>query len=185
MARFEDAIGDDGRVQNAISWIRQSGYSIQFLADRLVIFAGNGAMAAECFDGDEILTFAKRQAPSHRLATPPVGGFVARGFQAGRPGDDPLRELEATNAYLRNRWRAAVTERNDWENRALAAEEELAKLKAADASGQDAAQKYKELKRLLAKELHPDKSGAPPEQREMRAELFKALWAEVSRLDKG
>jgi hypothetical protein len=184
MARFEDTIADDGRIQNAISWIRQSGYSTQFLSDRLVVFAGNGVMVAELFDAGEVLSFAKRQSPSSRLATPPSGGYVPRVFQNSRPTADPVHDLETTNGYLRTRWRAAVVERDHWETRALAAEEELAKLQAADTATQDATQKYRELKRFLAKELHPDHSGAPPQQRELRAELFKAVWAEIARIDK-
>ena len=41
------------------------------------------------------------------------------------------------------------------------------------------------LRRLLARELHPDKAQSSTEEAALRAEIFKQLWPEIDRIAKG
>lgn len=172
MLQFERELADDEPAQIAISWIQQSGFTTRFFYDRMMVYAPNGSVGAECFNRSEIIAFARRQSPSMKPA------------MAAEPSPAQIRDLEETVRFLRERWRLAVALREEWEHRAIAAEREVAEMRAA-AGASGANHKYQQLRRFIALEFHPDH--APPSRRDApeRAELFKILWAEISKIDKG
>jgi hypothetical protein len=184
MLQFEQDLADDESAQSAISWIRQSGFTTRFFYDRMMVYAPNGSVGAECFSRAEIIAFARRQTPANRPTMTPSEATPAQ-----------IRDLEEANRYLRDRWRMAIAQRDEWERRAVAAERAAAELRAAAVTGGGGfgqaglggtgTQKYQQLRRFIAREFHPDQVAESAADREQRAELFKILWAEVSRIDKG
>jgi hypothetical protein len=174
MLQFEQDLADDESAQSAISWIRQSGFTTRFFYDRMMVYAPNGSVGAECFSRAEILSFARRQSPANKPAMPAMEATPAQ-----------IRDLEEANRYLRDRWRLAIAQRDEWERRALAAERETAGLRPnAPLAGDGPSQKYQQLRRFIAREFHPDHVSETASDRGQREELFKILWAEVSRIDK-
>ncbi len=190
MLQFERDLADDESVQSAITWIHQSGYTTRFFYDRMMIYAPNGSVGGECFSRGDIIGFARRQSPANRPAPAAVDASATQ-----------LRDLEEANRYLRDRWRMAIAERDEWERRANTAEREVADLRATAAVmgnggfghasfghagfGAGGQQKYQQLRRFIAREFHPDQVPDGAADRDQRAELFKILWAEISRIDKG
>lgn len=183
MLQFEQDLADDEPAQSAISWIQQSGFTTRFFYDRMMIYAPNGSVGGECFTRADIIAFARRHSPAGKatMAAPEV-----------TPGQ--IRDLEEANRYLRDRWRMAIAQRDEWERRATVAEREANELRAAwptpgggfGQAGVNGAssQKYQQLRRFIAREFHPDHGATTEADREIRGELFKLLWAEISRIDR-
>jgi hypothetical protein len=44
--------------------------------------------------------------------------------------------------------------------------------------------RFRQLRTLLARELHPDLTGTDGMERKIRAELFKSLWPQVEEIDR-
>jgi hypothetical protein len=57
--------------------------------------------------------------------------------------------------------------------------------RATTAPVRDGDPKYAALRRFLARELHPDSAPASEQVRRIKSDLFKLVWAEISKLDKG
>ena len=72
-----------------------------------------------------------------------------------------------------------IAQREQWKARALAAEELLEAERNRHAGGQD---RFDALRRLVAKELHPDFCTGGQLEKLMRQECFKKLWPEIERL---
>jgi len=193
---FEQELADDGRILSSLSWLRQSGFTTRVLDERMVIYAANGIACAYCYSADEVVSFARRQSPV-RGAGPAVAA-VDPGPRTTAPAHTTkTHDLEETIRYLRGRWHVTVAERDEWERRARAAEQEAESLRqaaiaasaaaerAANASVRDGDPKYAMLRRFLARELHPDSSPASEQVRRIKSDLFKLVWAEIAKLDKG
>jgi hypothetical protein len=189
---FEQQLADDGRVLSSLSWLRQSGYSTRVVDERMVVYAANGAICAYCYTADEVVAFARRQSPVRGAGVAPLQGPVF-GQPVGAT-DGPghavrVRDLEETIRYLRERWHTTVAERDEWERRARVAEQEAEALRAAqppapEAGSMTAEARYAALRRFLARELHPDGAPSAEEVRAVKADLFKLVWAEITRIDK-
>jgi hypothetical protein len=98
------------------------------------------------------------------------------------PSTAPLDERDKQISHLRDRGKlavqqrdAAIAERDAWQRRALAAEQREAS---------PISPKYDQLKRFIAKEFHPDHSGASAIEKVVRTETFKVLWAKIDELDR-
>ena len=167
---FEQELADDGRVQSALSWLRQSGFTTRVADERLLVCGADGTVCAYCYTSDEVVAFARRQSPARGAGLAP----------AAPPPGARVRDLEETIRYLRERWHLAIAERDEWEQRARAAQAELDGLRAA--SGAPA--KYAALRRFIARELHPDATPATGPVLAAKSDLFKLVWAEITRLDK-
>lgn len=101
----------------------------------------------------------------------------------GSAANPKLADLEADNKRLRERGRAALRERDHWQARAEAAEAKVAEIRAnGGAATQD---KYGSLKKLLARELHPDRVQGDGLEKILREALFKRIWPMVERIDRG
>jgi hypothetical protein len=185
---FEKELADDGRILSSLSWLRQSGFSTRVADERMVIYAANGTICAYCYSADEVVAFARRQSPVR-------GAGPAAPIAPDTPASViRIRDLEETIRYLRERWHVTIAERDEWERRARVAERETETLRTAalaatapgsTAAARDADAKYASLRRFLARELHPDASPATDPVRSAKSDLFKLVWAEIARLDKG
>lgn len=179
---FEQELADDGRVLSSLSWLRQSGFTTRVVDERMVVYGNDGTVHAYCYSADEVVAFARRQSPVRGagFGKAPVADMPAHAAR--------LRDLEETIRYLRERWHATVAERDEWEKRARAAEQAAETLRAAEAAPAGPAKegdpKYAALRRFLARELHPDAAPAADDVRSVKSELFKLVWAEITRLDK-
>ncbi len=183
---FEKELADDGRILSSLSWLRQSGFTTRVADERMVIYAANGTICAYCYSADEVVAFARRQSPM-RGAGPAAAADREAPASAIR-----IRDLEETIRYLRERWHTTVAERDEWERRARVAEHETETLRAAAATPalgvaatRDGDPKYAALRRFLARELHPDSTPATDIVRAAKSDLFKLVWAEIAKLDKG
>jgi hypothetical protein len=96
--------------------------------------------------------------------------------------DDLEREahtLRATVTRLQDAGKTVIGQREEWKSRAVAAEGLL------EAEGDRAAKDYNRfdaLRRLIAKDLHPDFCNGGDIEKLIRAECFKKLWPEIQRL---
>jgi hypothetical protein len=72
-----------------------------------------------------------------------------------------------------------ITQRDQWKSRALAAER-LVEIERLRPSKVD--ERFDILRRLVAKELHPDFCNGGDLEKLLRAEYFKRLWPEIERL---
>jgi hypothetical protein len=187
---FEQQLADDGRVLSSLSWLRQSGYTTRVVDERMVVYAANGAICAYCYTADEVVAFARRQSPVRGAGFAAGQGPVfgqAHGPSEG--GGVRVRDLEETIRYLRERWHTTVAERDEWERRARLAEQEVEAHRAAqplapEAGGMTAEAKYAALRRFIARELHPDSAPSAEDVRAVKGDLFKLVWAEITRIDK-
>ena len=89
-----------------------------------------------------------------------------------------VRELEVEAERLRRRGKEAVFQRDKAEARAIAAEAKIADV----SPGRD--RRFDELRRVLARELHPDHAEADGIEKLVRAEIFKTLWPQIERIGK-
>ena len=93
---------------------------------------------------------------------------------------DRIAELEAQVVQLKKAGRTVIAQREEWKARALAAEKQAssATSEASDRS------RYGALKRVLARELHPDYAPSDGIERVIRVAIFKKLWPQVEDIEK-
>ena len=87
--------------------------------------------------------------------------------------------LRARIKRLQNAGKTVISQREEWKSRALAAAELLEAERNRHAGGLD---RFDVLRRLVAKELHPDFCDGGHLEKLMRQECFKKLWPEIERL---
>ena len=94
-----------------------------------------------------------------------------------------VRVLRASVLRLQNAGKTVIAQREEWKARALVAEQKLtdltAKLANRRATRDD---RFDALRRLVARELHPDFCDNGGIEKLIRAEFFKKLWPEIERL---
>jgi hypothetical protein len=73
-----------------------------------------------------------------------------------------------------------IAEREAWKRRALAAE---ARMLTEEADEMDR-QRFDALRRVLARELHPDYAPADRGDMSLREELFKSIWPKVEQIER-
>ena len=92
-----------------------------------------------------------------------------------------FQEYEATLEQMAGACENLIQERDFWKLKAESAR--------SDKDPQDQAaredKRIEALRRLLARELHPDKAKFCTEEAALRAEIFKRLWPEIDRIAKG
>ena len=81
---------------------------------------------------------------------------------------------------LRDTCRLLIAEREAWKRRALAAE---ARMLTEDADAMDR-QRFDALRRVLARELHPDYAPADQADVPLREALFKSIWPKVEQIER-
>lgn len=90
-----------------------------------------------------------------------------------------VHTLTARIKRLREVGKAIIAQREEWKTRALASEEFANDL--LDSSSEHD-ERFDMLRRLVAKELHPDFCDGSQLEKMVRAELFKRLWPEIERI---
>ncbi|MGA8756534.1 MAG: hypothetical protein WB611_09400 [Stellaceae bacterium] len=95
-----------------------------------------------------------------------------------------LAELENTIATLRSKGKILVRDRDKWEMAARQRESEITELRSAGPSANH--DKFKLAKAVISKTLHPDNAGGGGAiARLARAEIFKEIWPEIVKIDRG
>jgi hypothetical protein len=94
--------------------------------------------------------------------------------------------LKAKITRLHDAGKTVIAQREEWKTRALSAEQNVVDLTAQAASRPEARDgRFDALRRLIAKELHPDFCDGGGLEKTLRAEFFKKLWPEIERLVEG
>jgi len=84
---------------------------------------------------------------------------------------------------LRSAGKIVIAQREEWKARAMGAERNVVDLTAQSASRPETRDgRFDALRRLIAKELHPDFCDGGGLEKTLRAEFFKKLWPEIERL---
>ncbi len=97
--------------------------------------------------------------------------------------EEEVRALRASATHLRKAGRTIIAQRKEWKARALSAEQKAADLTAQLANRQAMRDdRFEALRRLVARELHPDHCTSSDIEKLIRAEFFKRLWPEIERL---
>ena len=89
------------------------------------------------------------------------------------------RALRASVKRLQTAGKTVISQREEWKARALAAEQ-LVELERRHTTNVD--ERFDALRRLVAKELHPDFCTGGDLEKLVRSECFKRLWPEIERL---
>jgi hypothetical protein len=89
------------------------------------------------------------------------------------------RALQARVKRLQNAGKTVITQREEWRTRALAAED---RLETERRQPMNPDKRFDALRRLIAKELHPDFCGGGAIEKLIRSECFKRLWPEIERI---
>ncbi len=99
---------------------------------------------------------------------------------------DRCTQLEAELTRLAAAAAEAVKQRDLWQMTAAAAEDRLrvlqAELDAPAAATRGNDRRFEQLRRYLARELHPDLAGEDLRERALREALFKRVWAKIEQL---
>ena len=94
-----------------------------------------------------------------------------------------VRALRASVSRLQNAGRKVIAQREEWKARALVAEQKVTDLTAQLANRRATRDdRFDALRRLVARELHPDFCDNGGIEKLIRAEFFKRLWPEIERL---
>ena len=94
-----------------------------------------------------------------------------------------VRALKARVRGLQNAGKTVIAQREEWKAKARVAEQKATDLAAQLASHQETRDdRFDALRRLVARELHPDHCAGGDIEKTVRAEFFKKLWPEIERL---
>ena len=94
-----------------------------------------------------------------------------------------VRALRANVSRLQNAGKTVIAQREEWKARALVAEQKATDLTAQLANRRAMRDdRFDALRRLVARELHPDFCDNDGIEKLIRAEFFKRLWPEIERL---
>ena len=94
-----------------------------------------------------------------------------------------VRALRASVSRLQNAGKTVIAQREEWKARALVAEQKATDLTAQLANRRATRDdRFDALRRLVARELHPDFCDNGGIEKLIRAEFFKRLWPEIERL---
>jgi hypothetical protein len=176
MTDFRDYISGDSAVQNELKKIENRGFILTYRTDRLVIRTHSGTILLVCFNKMQIYAFVKNNISEQRN---PSEADEAPSPTPETSAESRIAELQKTISRLRERGRLAVAQRDEWQQRALAAEQQLATGGVGHSS-----RKYQQLKNALAKEFHPDHSSASGIEKIIRTETFKLIWAKIEEIDR-
>jgi hypothetical protein len=90
-----------------------------------------------------------------------------------------VRALKARIERLQNAGKTVIAQREEWKQRALSAEDFSGEMLDSSAEHE---KRFGTLRRLVARELHPDHCDGGDFEKMVRAEYFKRLWPAIERL---
>lgn len=168
---------------------RKGGIKLTELADELGIPWGTALKFLELMERQSVIlpanTMGFRAIVSNFESNRAGTSF---GDQGKRSQDRPLTdrqraiELEETIVRLKESGRTVIAQREEWKSRALAAEAKIASHFSVSTNRDG---RYATLKRILARELHPDYAPSDSLDRVLREALFKRIWPMIEELDNG
>ena len=128
-------------------------------------------------------TKAKREAvDSFRPNSHPPVSASELGKRVGEL-EGEVRGLRASITRLQNAGKTVIGQREEWKARARVAEQKVTDLSAQLANRRPTRDdRFDALRRLVARELHPDHCVGGDIEKTVRAEFFKRLWPEIERL---
>jgi hypothetical protein len=129
---------------------------------------------------DDLSMARKQQRPMKPKVVDGAGANANQSMPADKP-EDEVRALHAKIKRLREAGKIVIVQRDEWRIRALSGEGKAAEL-AAQLSRQPHDDRFDRLRRIVARELHPDFCTGGSVEKALRAEFFKALWPEIERL---
>jgi len=168
--------------QEAMTQCRALGYRIEYTrAGILIVYPPPSDMRAFAYSLDDFLAMTRSILAFHDvdLSGRPADGAHSPPGGEDFSGDGPGESVERLVALSRK----VIEQRDAWRSRAMAAERELAALRAQGIRGGAGEGRYGKLKRVIAQELHPDNQiGARDKQ--LKAEIFKIVWRRVQDIEK-
>jgi hypothetical protein len=178
----------DPRYRGAAEVLEAAGYAIA-ISDGLVEIENEESGDRQRFRArKELLAFASAIAageqPQPVKRSAPIRNGQGFGGRQPRPeardSDPPPaeKEPELDLAKLKALCQALVIERDAWKARAQIRETAAA----AEPSGSD--EKYRALKKFIAREFHPDNVRADGIERLVRTEVFKTIWAHIEEIER-
>ncbi len=134
-------------------------------------------------------------APALAAAAAPVG-FGKRGAAPGRSQPGPsghtaeqVRTLKAQIKLLERAIKVVGMQRDEWQKEAESLRQEMETMRADLRNGAAArsallgGDRYKQVRQIIVRRLHPDVFGTA-EEKQYRETLFKTIWGEIEQLDK-
>jgi hypothetical protein len=118
--------------------------------------------------------------PDETHALPPPGNDQQQVMDKLREAARVLMAERENMQKLRDACRLLIAEREAWKRRALAAE---ARMLTEEADEMDR-QRFDALRRVLARELHPDYAPADRGDLSLREALFKSIWPKVEQIER-
>ncbi|AVO45342.1 hypothetical protein [Phreatobacter cathodiphilus] len=174
----------DPRYRGAEEIVAAAGYQIAVGEGVIAVAHEETGESRRFRSRKEFLAFAEALAkgepppPAKRSAGIRNGqGFGERAARAPAPPPDEAAS-EADIARLQALCRTLTIERDAWKARAQIREESAANAPV------DNGEKYRALKKFIAREFHPDQVRADGIERLVRTEVFKTIWAHIEELER-
>lgn len=150
----------------------------QFLADAEAIFGDRMHGAGQ--DGPAANGFGNRAA----------SGMAGSQINLSHGDSEEIRKLRSEIKLLERAIRVVGMQRDEWKKEAdrlteelTATRAEVAQLLEARASVSAGSDRYKQVRQIIVRRLHPDVPGTD-EEKAYRETLFKTIWREIEQLDK-
>lgn len=180
-------IARDPRYRGAEEIIAAAGYAITIADDMIAIVNEETGDSQRFRSRKDVLAFAASLAsgeppPPHKRSTGIRNGPGFRDRSArppareARSGADADEELDLVR--LKALCQALTIERDAWKARAQSREANAANEPA------DGGEKYRALKKYIAREFHPDQVRADGIERLVRTEVFKTIWAHIEEIER-
>lgn len=180
-------IDRDPRYRGAEEIISATGYAITIADDVIAIVNEETGDSQRFRSRKDFLAFAASLASGEppqalkrgaRIRNGP--GFSDRSFRPSareaKPRPDSDEDLDI--ARLKQLCQALTIERDAWKARAQIREE------SAVSEPADSGEKYRALKKFIAREFHPDHVRADGIERLVRTEVFKTIWAHIEDIER-
>jgi hypothetical protein len=180
-------IDRDPRYRGAEEIIAAAGYAITIADDVIAIVNEDTGDSQRFRSRKDVLAFATSLAsgeppPQHKRSAGIRNGSGFRDRSARPPAREaesrPDSDADMDIARLKQLCQALTIERDAWKARAQIREETAASEPA------DGGEKYRALKKFIAREFHPDQVRADGIERLVRTEVFKTIWAHIEEIER-
>jgi hypothetical protein len=178
----------DPRYRGAAEIITAHGFEIAIGGDAIEIVSEEAGESHRFRDRKEFLAFATSLASGEPPPLVKRGAKIRNGPGFGARAPRPVShdpeprsaepEPELDVAKLKALCQALAIERDAWKVKAQAREA------TSPAEPSDTGEKYRALKKFIAREFHPDNVRADGIERLVRAEVFKTIWAEIEAIER-
>ncbi|MDP2802069.1 MAG: hypothetical protein Q8O26_09315 [Phreatobacter sp.] len=177
----------DPRYRGAEEIISAAGYAITIADDMIAIVNEETGDSQRFRARKDLLAFAASLASGEPPPAQKRGAKIRNGpgfsAHAARPpareaGSRPDGDEDMDIARLKALCQALTIERDAWKARAQIREESVV------SEPSDGGEKYRALKKFIAREFHPDHVRADGIERLVRTEVFKTIWAHIEDIER-